>query len=320
MKKISILITLLNCFLSYSQVTIPCAGKIYETSCNSRIVVIRKDSLQLNGYFSESIQYCKKILDSCERMEELYRMAISYTKLNEWDSAYFFLNKYIDISADDRLILVDKDLEPLRENRENWNKIQKKIEQVYISELDSGVNKEVALKLFYMGIEDQKYRAILPALGQVEFDSNGLFRVPVSMEMMDQLEEIIKKYGFPGISLAGKLGSKNAFLILQHSFKIKKYYKQVKKLYEKGDFSPTDYAMLTDRYLMDKNRKQIYGTQLEMNPRKTGGYYVLYPVKDFKNVNKRRKDIGFASTVEEYVASWKDGKHIIPEKYYRKKR
>jgi hypothetical protein len=74
---------------------------------------------------------------------------------------------------------------------------------------------------------------------------------------------------------------------------------------------------------MDCHKKQIYGTQLYSNlwtmiwyPGKT----ILYPVKDFKNVNERRKLIGYKSTVEEYVNRFSDG--IIPRRYYgwRKKK
>ena len=55
---------------------------------------------------------------------------------------------------------------------------------------------------------------------------------------------------------------------------------------------------------MDLHRKQLYGTQLIQNrktQKKYPGKFVLYPVRDFKNVNTRRKNIGFKTTVEEYT-------------------
>jgi len=42
--------------------------------------------------------------------------------------------------------------------------------------------------------------------------------------------------------------------------------------------------------------------------------YILYPVKDFKNVNKRRREMGFKETVEEYVKRHSGA--FIPKEYY----
>jgi len=57
---------------------------------------------------------------------------------------------------------------------------------------------------------------------------------------------------------------------------------------------------MEDRLLMEKGRKQIYGTQIrgeELN-----GEYInfVWPIKNQKKVNKRRKAIGFNTTIEEY--------------------
>jgi hypothetical protein len=69
---------------------------------------------------------------------------------------------------------------------------------------------------------------------------------------------------------------------------------------------------------MYKHRKQIYGTQWISNKRTTKKYedkYMLYPVRDFKNLENRRKQIGLTYSMEE-SAELVNG--VIPEKYYRK--
>ena len=130
--------------------------------------------------------------------------------------------------------------------------------------------------------------------------------------------DIIEKYGLPTISMVGSFASDQFFFILQHTELeiIEKYYPKVKKAWEKGDYDSIDYAMLTDRLLMFKGNDQIYGTQIVMRTDhdKYPNKHILYPVKDFKNVNKRRKKMGFKETVEEYV---KRRNAIIPEEYYK---
>jgi len=46
------------------------------------------------------------------------------------------------------------------------------------------------------------------------------------------------------------------------------------------------FAYLTDRILVNKKRKQIYGTQFYTNRR---GQYIPRPIRDIKNLDKRRK-------------------------------
>jgi hypothetical protein len=297
------------------------SNKIYEKNPN-RIIICGKDSLQKDGEYHASIQSYLKNIDTLNIPLIRYRMAVNYAKLNILDSAFFYLNHYIDISEDDRLIIVDKDFDSLRVHVEKWKNLTKRIEDGYLQCLDSTKNKEIALQLFYLGIEDQEYRTYLSALNQIEYDSNGRFRIYINHKEINMLAAIIKKYGYPTISMVGHLASANAFLILQHSDKITKYYPQVKKIYKDGEISSQDFAMITDRCLMDRGRKQLYGTQLfkdNKTEKKYPGKYILWPVKDFKNVNKRRKDMGFSETVEEYVASWNSENDIIPAKYYKQK-
>ena len=62
--------------------------------------------------------------------------------------------------------------------------------------------------------------------------------------------------------------------------------------------------MMEDRYLMDNNQEQIYGTQGWRMPDKNGNMEnFIWPIKDPANVNALRKRSGFKTTVEEYAAS-----------------
>ena len=115
-------------------------------------------------------------------------------------------------------------------------------------------------------------------------------------ENIKKIEIIISKYGYPGKSLVGEPTNRAAFLVIQHSNKIPKYLPLIKTAAEKKELPFRSYALMLDRYLMEKKEFQIYGSQgLEM-----GGIPIIWPIKDPANVNKLRKEAGFAQTIEEY--------------------
>ena len=55
--------------------------------------------------------------------------------------------------------------------------------------------------------------------------------------------------------------------------------------------------------------------QAMIKDKKYPNQLILWPVEDFKNVNKRRKAMGFTTTVEENAKLFRDS--LIPEEYYR---
>ena len=121
------------------------------------------------------------------------------------------------------------------------------------------------------------------------------------------MEQIIKEYGYPGISLVGPETNEAAYYVIQHSTKIDKYLSLIKKAADKKELRFTLYAQMLDRSLMYKGKEQIYGTQgkgLQVLNKETGTKEfktVIWPIKDVADVNKRRKKAGFKSTVEQYA-------------------
>ena len=279
------------------------------------LMVPREDSLYNAGEYRKSIEYNLTQLDSTGQLDRVkgYLLAQAYALLEMEDSAFYYLNYYIDtVNPNDyRSVYVDRDFELLRKNQTEWNKVLNRIEQLYLEELDSSMNKEVAVKLFRMGIEDQKYIGF----GAVSCRRDeGLIsaqeRVYKHINLKNELKKIIRKYGFPTPSKVGHTASNAAFFVLQHSIIEDKYYYMVKKAHKKGDFSPGNYALLTDRWLQQQGKTQIYGTQFTRD--KTKNILVLDPVEDFKNLNQRLAELGLSS-IEEYAKSLKG---TIPKEYY----
>jgi hypothetical protein len=113
-----------------------------------------------------------------------------------------------------------------------------------------------------------------------------------------QVKALIAKYGWMGTTLIGDY-NQVLFLVIQHADLAtqEKYFPMLQESANKGESSPADAAMLQDRILMRKGKKQIYGSQVVFN--KTGGQE-FYPIEDEKNVNMRRAKAGL-EPIEEYA-------------------
>ena len=115
---------------------------------------------------------------------------------------------------------------------------------------------------------------------------------------------IINKYGYPGYNLAGEK-SDTFFWIIQHCDDDIPFQEKVLGLLKieiaKNNASKNNYAYLTDRVLMNKKQKQIYGTQVHIDPKTHKS--TPWPLKYPKSVNALRKRMGMR-TEEEYLKSF----------------
>lgn len=121
---------------------------------------------------------------------------------------------------------------------------------------------------------------------------------------LKKVEAIIEQYGWLPKSKVGTKAAKALFYVIQHSNvkAMEKYLPMMKQMAKKGESFPKGVAMMEDRILSDQGKKQIYGTQLSnRNQRGTKSVYFVWLIEDVKNVNKRRKEVGFTTTIEEYA-------------------
>jgi len=104
------------------------------------------------------------------------------------------------------------------------------------------------------------------------------------------LENKINKIGWLSSDIVGKDGECYAWLIVQHSDFNVIFQEKCLKLIKKLPFTKErrgHIAYLTDRILVNKGKKQIYGTQF----REDG----VCPIKNKKELEKRRKMMGLGS-------------------------
>ncbi len=251
-----------------------------------------------------------------ERYEVYYNLALCYTKLGEIDSAFYYLRQFVLINPyKNDFVYVHLGFDTLHTYKSRWDAITDTIEKEYLQRDSITQNQALAVELFRMGIYDQQYRGMsYVSVKGTKF--NWGLQAKIDKQNMKKLRKIVKQHGWPTISKVGVAASMNAFLILQHDFPIrKKYYKIYSEAFRQKDVLSGSYAMLTDRYLLQHKKKQLYGTQSvrHLINGKWEEQTTLSPVEDFKNINQRRKEMGYSTTIEEYC---KENNIRIPEEYY----
>jgi hypothetical protein len=105
----------------------------------------------------------------------------------------------------------------------------------------------------------------------------------------DWLKKVIKEYGWPSSDIVGTYGEQAAWLIAQHSpdLEFQKTCPKLLKNSPKTKEREQHIAYLMDRILVSSGKKQVYGTQFNGSEQ--------FPIKDVKNLDKRRKSIGLDS-------------------------
>jgi hypothetical protein len=112
------------------------------------------------------------------------------------------------------------------------------------------------------------------------------------------IQALIAKYGWMGKSFIGDQNSV-LFLVIQHADSAiqEKYFPMLKQSVEEGESRKSDFALMQDRILMRRGKKQVYGSQVIKDAK---GDWVFYSIEDEKNVNLRRSSMGL-QPMEEYA-------------------
>ena len=115
-----------------------------------------------------------------------------------------------------------------------------------------------------------------------------------------KVKAILASYGWLPQSKISEKAADALFYVIQHAGADlrEKYLPELQRLAQIGEARKTHAAMMEDRLLMDQRKKQIYGTQA-MSNQLTQGKFIIWPIADYPNVNKRRQEAGFDTTVEE---------------------
>jgi hypothetical protein len=177
-------------------------------------------------------------------------------------------------------------------------------------------NPVLKRQLDSIAIIDQKYREVLsnlsdPLIADKVAQSYSSTPAVLSKHLwvlqnhIDSLnvifvETVIKQYGYPGTTLVGTETNTAAWLVIQHSKDINQYIPIIKQAADKNELPFSKYAMMYDRFLLNQNKEQVYGSQCTCRLLKTGkNECFVWPIQDAAHVNERRKKAGFTTTVEQ---------------------
>lgn len=154
-------------------------------------------------------------------------------------------------------------------------------------------------ELLAMLQDDQRHRGALtealktgadlqtPALKQMEIEQEELDRAALA-----KLHRILDSRGWPSAALVGGDAQEAAFLVLQHAPAEvqEKYLPMAREAHRTGELPGSSLALLEDRVLMRRGKKQLYGTQ--MHTKHGSQSLQVWPIEDEANVDARRKAMG----------------------------
>ena len=146
------------------------------------------------------------------------------------------------------------------------------------------------------------------------------FKDSVFTTHQQRIEEIFNTYGFVGYDLAGKDGSVNFWVMVQHSNHNPEFQKEVLRVMkievDKGNANPNNYAYLVDRVKLNTGKKQVYGTQVTYNFNTCQAY--PKNLADSTSVNERRESLGL-EPIEIYLNSMSESHFEMNKDVYIEK-
>ena len=153
-------------------------------------------------------------------------------------------------------------------------------------------------QLEYVFKTDQQYRIPLDStIKKYGINSPQVDSLMDLMSTQDSINlgivaHIIDTYGWLGPDSIGPGGETTLWVVIQHSDLgvQQKYLPLMREAVKKGKARAADLAYLEDRVALGEGRKQLYGTQMQLDTKT--GKYKFAPIDDEPNVDKRRAAIG----------------------------
>ncbi|MDQ4049642.1 MAG: hypothetical protein M3131_09730 [Actinomycetota bacterium] len=177
------------------------------------------------------------------------------------------------------------------------------------------MDEELAAELARMVAEDQRIRR--PPKGSARkmvrpLDPKRAMEYRrIDGENTERLRRILAAHGWPGRSLVGDQGARDAWLIAQHADHDPTFQREALELLTdavaRGEARPRELAYLTDRVRVNEGREQVFGTQMRPDE---NGMPIPQPIEDPERLDERRAEIGlepFDQYLRGFVQQFEDG-------------
>lgn len=297
--------------------------------------------------FRENKQYDKvisllqsKLENDSVQVWHYYQLACFYALKDDTIESFHNIYRSIELGAFSEDILSDSDFENLKKTFQ-WKILVDTLKKKYLQKYPDIKNKDLSVKLWLLGIEDQKTRML-------KQNDKKKYPVPLSKEWKKInkqfaketrkrtkfIYKLIRKNYWPLYSDVGQDAAFAAIMIVQHSVNnrlTKKALPLIKKAVKEQQADGYYYALVLDRYLKRKRKMQIYGTQYwryslykDVNGQWVMSSLEFWPIENEDEVNSRRKSVGL-NPIEKFAKShnilydFENGKCIIKHEKLKKK-
>ncbi|MFA7081085.1 MAG: DUF6624 domain-containing protein [Bacteroidales bacterium] len=310
MKKTLLLVLLIAPFFSYSQ-----SCKVIYKLNPTEFFESTKELRKVQNYDEIIRMINDSIKKDSSEIWPYYQLACTYSIKGDTTVPFHYLYKYIDLKEFSDDILSDSDFDKLHSTYA-WKCLKDTMTKVYLSKYPNITNPDLSIKLWECGIYDQMYRTLGRNQKRLitEFDTVVLQKMDDSF--IDSLESqadfvygLLNKGIIPTYSMVGVEASNTFLLIFKHMYRKDLSKKKLKLLYKAAinrEISIEHYIIVHDFSLIQKGKKQLYGTQVgqiieyDKKGDRVYGKGFFSPIEDEKNVNKRRLQLGLP-TIEEYA-------------------
>jgi hypothetical protein len=222
-----------------------------------------------------------------------YDMAFYLAALQQKDSAFYYLHRWFDGSADKGPEVLG--MYPFRQwhHTPEWKAFEKMVTDTFLHRSAGLQQPRLALQLLAARGLDQSVRFYGIFVRNDPRFNREVQRI--DSQHITLMRKVIAKYGYPGISMVGAEACQGAFLLCQHADDDLPFQKQVLRLMQQraGDVPKKNIAYLTDRIMVAEEGRQLYGTQM-------CGRLQPCPIVDSARVDERRREMGLG-TMKEYL-------------------
>ncbi len=269
------------------------SGRIYHNELKYK---------QAERFVENQLKKNKYKNDAMGKARDCYNLACTYSLLNKYDKCIEYLKKAVKIDTINYdAYFIDPDFYNIS-HTSIWNNFLIERKNKYQIKLAD----TVFINLIKISIQDQAL------FNEIDFyeKKSGIksSKVLVYWKLKDSLNKenlrYIEYYLSQNInvlsdSVVGRKIASRCFLVIQHSNyqTMEKFLPIIKELYENKQASGSSYALLYDRVSLYKNKGiQFFGTQVNTETNQP------YEIKDEKNVDKRRMELGMGS-LRDYLLS-----------------
>ncbi|WP_421751006.1 DUF6624 domain-containing protein [Croceimicrobium sp.] len=234
--------------------------------------------------------------------------ARSYAHQDALEQAFQQLELAIEKGAGRDVVYYDAAFKALKDKY--GPELDRLLQEQYQGQYPEAVKAEMGYKIWSWYLDEEQEIKPLRSMEHPPTPSQMELIREQREERRDALLEIIEEIGWPRNSEVGEKAGEACFFLIQHSPPkiLKKCLPLFIEVAMAGEADKAKAALMVDRFLVNKEGVQIFGTQAGRSANSGEALsqqkLSLYPIADEANLNQRRKALGLPA-IEEYCKQLK---------------